>query len=268
MALVLPRNMNGLEVLPLPSAAKISTTKISHAWTYEAENPVTCERSKRAGSPPQIEYACLKGNMKTIISIICFCSVALLGSASAHAVELRVKSDFEAGVEMHERGNIKMAMTFFEQGVAKGDAKSMFALGSYYHFGDGVGKNYAKARELFERSSNAGFADADTMLGIIYREGQGVPADKGRAFGYLEKASLACSDSAQEMLAQMLYEGEGVQRNKVEALAYLYLAARSAANMQATSGVTYVERELDQTQRESARARAREIEKTLRCPSS
>jgi TPR repeat protein len=194
--------------------------------------------------------------------------VAFLSSspASLAQIQLRIKSDYEAGVGMHERGNIKMAITFFEQGTAKGDPKSMFALGSHYHFGEGVSKDLPKARELFERASAVGLADADAMLGIIYREGQGVNKDSGRAIAYLKKASNSCSDSAQEFLAQMLYEGEGIEKDRVEALAYLYLAAKVAANQKAHAGVAYVEREVTPTERDKAKLRALEIQKAMQCP--
>lgn len=186
-------------------------------------------------------------------------------SANPPKTEIRIKSDYEAGVSMHERGNIKMAITFFEQGVEKGDPRSMFALASYYHFGDEVERDYTKARELLERSSAIGSAESDAMLGIIYREGQGVESNKQRAVSYLKKADYACSDQAQEILAQMLYDGEGVQQNRVEALAFLHIAAKSESNEKARSGVAYVSRELSSEQISEALVRAKEIEKSITC---
>ncbi len=106
--------------------------------------------------------------------------LALSSGAALSQAQISLKSDYEAGVRIHETGNIRMAVTCFEQGVAKDDAKSMFALGTYYRFDEGVSKDFAKARELFQQASTRGSPEANAMLGIIYREGQGVPIDAAR----------------------------------------------------------------------------------------
>lgn len=181
-------------------------------------------------------------------------------------IQINIKSDYEGGVTQHERGNLKMAIILFEQGASKGDPKSMFALGSYYHFGEGVPKDQVKARSLFEKSAAAGSAEANAMLGIVYREGQGVTMDKLKGFEYFKAAALACSDTAQEQLAQMLFGGEGVKEDKTEALAWLHVASKSKANSDAVAGVVHVTKTLSRGQVQAAERRKAEIEKSLKCP--
>ncbi len=191
-----------------------------------------------------------------------------LTAASATAgndIQIRVKSDYESGVQMAERGDLNMALTFFGQGAEKGDAKSLFALGTYYHSGQGVEKDLPKALALFERASAAGLPAARAMLGIIYREGQGVTKDAARAISYFKQASEGCSDIAQEKLAQMLYAGEGIAQDRIEALAYLYVAANSQENPDAVAGVRHVERELSEAQREQAKVRSFHIAQAMQC---
>ena len=185
--------------------------------------------------------------------------------SAGNDIQIRVKSDYEAGVQMAERGDLNMALIFFGQGAEKGDAKSLFALGTYYHSGQGVEKDLPKARALIERASAAGLPAAHAMLGMIYREGQGVPKDAVRAISYFKQASDGCSDIAQEKLAQMLYAGEGVAQDRIEALAYLYVAANSQENPDAVAGVSHVERELSEAQREQAKVRSFHIAQAMQC---
>jgi TPR repeat protein len=202
--------------------------------------------------------------IKYFLAVLAASGLVLHGGAFAQT-QIRIKSDYEAGTQQHENGNIKMAIIFFEQGAVKNDPKSQFALGTYYHFGEGVPIDYTKARTLFEQSAAQDTPEANAILGIIYRHGQGVPIDKTRAIDYLKKAAYACSDQAQDELAHMLYTGEGVPPQKVEALAWLYVAAESK-NINAADGVTMLEKELAPDERKAAQARKSEIEKIKKCP--
>lgn len=202
----------------------------------------------------------MKSFLKTLIAIVfaISCQVALA------EFRLRIKSDYEAGVAQHERGDIKMAIVFFEQGAEKGDPKSIFALGTYYYFGEGVVKDYAKAKSLFESSSEKGETGADTMLGLMYLKGEGVSPDIGRAKEYFSKASYSCDATAQNQLAHLLYSGEAGSSNKAEALAWLYIAAPN--NDDAASGVSHVEKLSSAEEVKAAMSRKVELEAKLVCP--
>ena len=64
---------------------------------------------------------------RLVLSIVLF---AACGLALAQ-VQIRMRSDFEAGSRAYQAGDLKMAITFFRQGVEKGDPQSEFALGTH-----------------------------------------------------------------------------------------------------------------------------------------
>lgn len=197
------------------------------------------------------------------IRVIIAISFTICCSFSLAQTQLHVRSDFEAGVAQHQNGNIKMAIIFFEQGANKGDPKSMFALGTYYYFGEGVDQNFVKAKSLFESAAEKDEAEANTMLGLMYQKGEGVSADLSRAKVHYTKAANACDATAQNLLAQILYYGEAGPAEKSEALAWLYLAAPH--NSEAAGGVAHVEKEMSGDEVKAAKLRKTELEAKLVC---
>jgi TPR repeat protein len=198
------------------------------------------------------------------ISLV-FGLLLMIAQSALAQVSIRVKSDYESGVQMHENGNIKMAIVFFEQGAQKGDAKSEFALATYYHFGEGVPKDYEKARKLFESAAAKDNAESLTMLGLIYRQGQGASKDATKAAVYFTKAALSCVVQAQEQLSNMLFYGDGINPQKTEALAWLYIAAKSSSPS-AMTGVQIVEKEVTPTEKTEAQTKMKVLEQQMRCP--
>lgn len=202
--------------------------------------------------------------MKSFFKVVLACVLsASCPMALADEPRFRIKSDYEAGVAQHERGNIKMAITFFTQGAEKGDPESMFALGTYYYFGEGVNKDYGKAKSLFENSAEKGAAGADTMLGLMYLKGEGVSPNVTRAQAHFSKASYACDAAAQNQLAHLLYSGEAGSPQRVEALAWLYIAAPK--NEEAANGVAHVEQASSAEEVKAAKNRKKELEASLAC---
>lgn len=61
--------------------------------------------------------------------------------------------------------------------ASQGDAKAQFKMGLLYKTGDGVQKDYGKAKKWFEKSSEQGIAEASLMLGLMYSFGEGVGQD-------------------------------------------------------------------------------------------
>src|SRR5262249_19587952 len=55
-----------------------------------------------------------------------------------------------------------------EEAAAKGDAHAMFRLGLLYEHGEGVARDYAKAREWYEKAAAKGDAGAMNNLGVVY----------------------------------------------------------------------------------------------------
>ena len=59
----------------------------------------------------------------------------------------------------------------------------MFNLGKRYESGDGVAKDYDKAREWFKKAAAKDNSDAMYNLGLLYRHGRGGAQDYGAQSG-------------------------------------------------------------------------------------
>jgi len=58
-----------------------------------------------------------------------------------------------------------------------------------YPRGDGVPKDFGKARELFQEAANQGNAEGQYNLGVVYARGDGVRQDLGKAADLYQKAA-------------------------------------------------------------------------------
>src|SRR6516165_6331752 len=73
--------------------------------------------------------------------------------------------------------------------VKAGDASAMNSLGALYYNGQGVARDFAKAREWYQKAADKGDAIAMTSLGWLYQNGQGVAQDLAKAREWYEKAA-------------------------------------------------------------------------------
>jgi len=89
------------------------------------------------------------------------------------------------------------------------DAQAIVELGVLYHAGQGVLRDYGRARELYEQAAAQGHARAQTNLGLLYQRGLGVPKDYVRAREWYEKAAAQGFAEAQNNLG-WLYADQGV----------------------------------------------------------
>ena len=67
----------------------------------------------------------------------------------------------------------------------------MNGIGVLYQNGEGVAKDYVKAREWFEKAAATGEGYAMNNLGRLYQNGLGVPHDYAKAREWREKAAAA-----------------------------------------------------------------------------
>jgi TPR repeat protein len=81
------------------------------------------------------------------------------------------------------------ARDFFKKAADKGDGSAMSNLASLYLNGQGVARNRAKALEFFKKAADMGEALGMTNLGLIYENGLGVPRDYAKARDWYEKAA-------------------------------------------------------------------------------
>ena len=90
-------------------------------------------------------------------------------------------ADFQAGMDARNRGDFAKALREWRPLAEQGDARAQFYLGLLYENGDGVPRDYEKAREWYEESSAQGEANAQFYLGLLSAFGQGGPLDLSQA---------------------------------------------------------------------------------------
>jgi TPR repeat protein len=156
-----------------------------------------------------------------------------------------------------EPGDMKRAVSLFEQGAKLGDTASIFLVGESYYFGKGVPrdvgkglayleeaaakdephaldrlgdhyfkeKNYAKARAAFEKAWSLEWVPAIGNLGVLYVNGNGVPKDEAKAAGLFKMGAEKGDAPAMVLYARCLEAGLGVRANRTEAVKWYRQAA-------------------------------------------
>jgi uncharacterized protein len=114
-------------------------------------------------------------------------SVALVLSMICFAVP--AWADYQAGMDAYNRGDFSTALREWQPLAEKGDARAQFSLGLSYENGDGVPRDYTKAREWYEKAAAQGDAKAQLYLGLQFSFGQGVPMDVVQAYMWYSLAA-------------------------------------------------------------------------------
>ena len=73
----------------------------------------------------------------------------------------------------------------------QGEPVAQYCIGIMYENGDGVEKDYKKAKEWYEKSAKQGNVEALVSLAIMYEEGKGVEPDFKKAISWYKKAAKA-----------------------------------------------------------------------------
>jgi uncharacterized protein len=105
----------------------------------------------------------LRSSLALVLSIICFVMPAW--------------ADFKTAMEAYNRGDFATALREWRPLAEQGDASAQFYLGLSYENGDGVPRDYTKARQWYEKSAAQGEAKAQLYLGLQSAFGQGGPVD-------------------------------------------------------------------------------------------
>src|SRR5690606_11462349 len=87
-------------------------------------------------------------------------------------------------------------------------------VGSLYHTGDGLPKNYAKAVEWYRKAADRGNAVAQYNLGTIYRAGKGVPKNTDEAMKWYRLAAAQNYEAAKTELASLERTLSGTRQEK------------------------------------------------------
>jgi uncharacterized protein len=120
-------------------------------------------------------FIALRFSVAFALSIICLVATA--------------RADFQAGMDAYNREDFKTALHEWQPLADHGDARAQFSLGLLYENGDGVPRDYAKARQWYEKAAAQGDAKAQLYLGLQSSFGQGVPMDLVEAYMWYSLAA-------------------------------------------------------------------------------
>jgi uncharacterized protein len=98
-------------------------------------------------------------------------------------------ADFQAGMDAYNRGDFTTALREWQPLAEQGDARAQFSFGLLYENGDGVPRDYAKARHWYEKAAAQGDAKAQLYLGLQSSFGQGGPMDLVQAYKWYSLAA-------------------------------------------------------------------------------
>ena len=104
--------------------------------------------------------------VRAIVLVLSFVCLAVLAWA-----------DFQAGKDAYDRGDYATALNEWRPLAEQGDPRAQFRLGSLYENGEGVPRDFAKARLWYEKAAAQGEAKAQFYLGIQSAYGEGGPLD-------------------------------------------------------------------------------------------
>lgn len=135
--------------------------------------------------PPVRSTARLGG---AVISGLLTAMIAADASAT-QMLDTPVAEHLTQAVAAIEKGNGQSAVSGLQSMTEAGDAEAGYLLGSIWHKGLGVRRDFAKARDAYAASAFLGNPKAMNELGLLYRDGLGVVADPIEAVAWFRVAS-------------------------------------------------------------------------------
>ncbi len=172
--------------------------------------------------------------------------------------ELEVKAatgdknaQFELGALYHDGEGVPKdfakAKTLFEKAAAQGEVRAQFNLGVMYYLGESVKQDYAEAKKWFDKAVALHNSRAEFNLGVMYYRGEGVPVDLKKAHDLFTRSAMQNFQEAQFNLGVMEAKGEGVEQDIGKAYAWFSLALENG-NERAPEVIKNIERELSPEQ--------------------
>lgn len=107
-----------------------------------------------------------------------------------------------------------------EELAVMGNSGAAFRIGARYLNGDGVSKDYEKAKKYLEMAASKNHAHALYDLGYMYLYGVGVDKDYMMAFDYFQRSAEFDFAPAYYIMGIMYYDGAGVKKNDKKAYEY------------------------------------------------
>lgn len=138
--------------------------------------------------------------MKPLVHSLSFVLVIFLVLASLSCSESN-KGDMDKALAAYERGDFPVALNEFRILARNaGNAEAQLKLGEMYFLGEGVAKDYAKARYWYVIAAKNGMVEAEYKLGVIYEKGYGARQDATKAANWFRLAAQQGHALAQRSL--------------------------------------------------------------------
>jgi TPR repeat protein len=120
------------------------------------------------------------------------------------------------------------APDWYAMAASRGQVVVMKSLAMIYSNGQGVPRDFVKAKEFLEKAAARGDSEAMNGLGLLYANGQGLARDYRRARQWYERAAAAGSAEAMKNLGDMFEKGREGAVNCEEARNWFAKAASKA----------------------------------------
>lgn len=122
-------------------------------------------------------------------------------------------------------GDLRGALSIWEELATRGDAQAMNNLGVLYDQGKGVEPDPGRALHWFAQSANAGNPSGMNNYGRLLQQGRGIPANPEEAARWFDQAARLGQPEAQYNLGYLYETGQGAPRDESAAAAWYSRAA-------------------------------------------
>ena len=110
--------------------------------------------------------------MKRPFILLLLCSLFL--STNVFAASFFNSDNYWEGKKAYDKGDFTTAMRFWKESAEQGVSEAQGFVGSLYHGGQGVEKDYKKAMEWYQKAAAQGNIQAQMSIGSLYADGYGV----------------------------------------------------------------------------------------------
>lgn len=132
---------------------------------------------------------------------------------------LKLAHQYKYGVKREV--NPRKSAAIYARLAKSGNTEAMNQLGKLYLNGDGVKKDYVKARRLFTAAVKGGSNNAKCNLALMYQKGLGIHMDNRKAFALYKSAADNGSAQGCYGAGYLMYKGRGVRQSYEDAAKYL-----------------------------------------------
>ncbi|MFN7221376.1 MAG: DUF3857 domain-containing protein, partial [Burkholderiales bacterium] len=134
--------------------------------------------------------------------------------------------DYVTGQVAYGRRNYELARTRWLASAEQGNPRAEFALGSLYHAGEGVTRDYATALVWFNIAAEKRDALAQNMLGVMHVNGEGVEKSEAAGLNWFRQSAEGGNATAAHNLGLYYLRGtKTINQDIAQAEKYLNIAA-------------------------------------------